>query len=119
MKAKSKKFNFLGTICAIVFGVLTAYSNFLLLQNVFKVTFELSVGIAFSVQLLFTGLIIFHKSSRCVFFLLIPQFFSKRGRSAIVAYTLYLAITGPGADLMKNVEVLSDSLACGQVTNGF
>lgn len=45
---------------------------------------------------------------------MIPQFFSKRGRTAIVAYTFFIAFNGPAANLMKNFHVLSDCLACGQ-----
>ena len=49
-------------------------------------------------------------------FLLLPQFFSKRGRQAMMAYAFVLALTGPAKNALRNTEIMSESLACGQVT---
>ncbi|XP_060823568.1 DC-STAMP domain-containing protein 2-like [Bombus pascuorum] len=62
----------------------------------------LTLGLAFSFQV------------RCVVFLLLPQFFSKRGRQALMAYAFILALTGPVKNTMHNTGVLSESLACAQ-----
>ncbi|KAK6622114.1 hypothetical protein RUM44_001921 [Polyplax serrata] len=62
----------------------------------------LSLGLAFSVKI------------RCTVFLCIPQLFSKRGRQALLAYAFILALSGPAKNTLHNVEVMSESLACGQ-----
>ncbi|XP_048516014.1 DC-STAMP domain-containing protein 2-like [Athalia rosae] len=62
----------------------------------------LTIGLAFSYRV------------RCVVFLLLPQFFSKRGRQALMAYVFILALTGPAKNTLHNMGVLSESLACGQ-----
>ncbi|CAK9819578.1 DC-STAMP domain-containing protein 2, partial [Anthophora quadrimaculata] len=62
----------------------------------------LTLGLAFSLQV------------RCVVFLLLPQFFSKRGRQALMAYAFILAITGPVKNTVHNTAVLSESLSCAQ-----
>lgn len=51
---------------------------------------------------------------RCVVFLTLPQFFSKRGRQALLAYAFILTITGPGKNTLNNMGILNESLACGQ-----
>lgn len=56
----------------------------------------------------------FSKRVRCMVFLLLPQFFSKRGRQALAAYAFILALTGPAKNTLHNTNVLSESLACGQ-----
>jgi len=53
---------------------------------------------------------------RCIVFLLLPQFFSKRGRQALMAYAFILTLTGPAKNILNNISVLSESLACGQVS---
>ncbi|XP_014489319.1 PREDICTED: DC-STAMP domain-containing protein 2-like [Dinoponera quadriceps] len=62
----------------------------------------LTLGLAFSYRV------------RCVVFLLLPQFFSKRGRQALLAYAFILTLTGPAKNTLHNISVLSESLACGQ-----
>lgn len=56
---------------------------------------------------------------RCIVFLLLPQFFSKRGRQALLAYAFILAITGPAKNTLNNMGILSESLACGQVSKSW
>lgn len=53
---------------------------------------------------------------RCVVFLLLPQFFSKRGRQALMAYAFISTLTGPAKNTLHNISVLSESLVCGQVS---
>ncbi|CAH1404522.1 unnamed protein product [Nezara viridula] len=62
----------------------------------------LSLGLAYSYKI------------RCIVFLLLPQFFSKRGRQALVAYAFILALTGPAKNTLHNMRVLSETMACGQ-----
>lgn len=62
----------------------------------------LTIGLSFSPKI------------RCLVLLVLPQFFSKKGRAAIVAYTFVLALSGPATNTIKNTEVLSTSLTCGQ-----
>ncbi|XP_050305805.1 uncharacterized protein LOC126742959 isoform X2 [Anthonomus grandis grandis] len=62
----------------------------------------LTVGLAFSSKV------------RCVVLLTLPQFFSKRGRQAFLAYAFVLALTGPAQNTLNNLGILSESLACGQ-----
>ncbi|KAI4499686.1 hypothetical protein M0802_005256 [Mischocyttarus mexicanus] len=42
------------------------------------------------------------------------NFFSKRGRQALVAYAFILTLTGPGKNVLRNINVLTESLVCGQ-----
>lgn len=51
---------------------------------------------------------------RCIVILILPNFFSVKGRSALVAYTFVLAVTAPTKNIIENVDVLSTSLSCGQ-----
>ncbi|KAF7278584.1 hypothetical protein GWI33_008203 [Rhynchophorus ferrugineus] len=62
----------------------------------------LTVGLAFSSKI------------RCIVLLTLPQFFSKRGRQALLAYAFVLALTGPARNTLNNLGILSESLACGQ-----
>ncbi|XP_030764756.1 uncharacterized protein LOC115888990 isoform X2 [Sitophilus oryzae] len=62
----------------------------------------LTVGLAFS------------SNVRCIVLLTLPQFFSKRGRQALLAYAFVLALTGPAQNTLNNMGILSESLACGQ-----
>lgn len=56
-----------------------------------------------------------HSVPRVVVFLLLPQFFSKNGRQAIIAYAFILVLTGPAKNTLRNTEILSESVACEQV----
>jgi hypothetical protein len=57
--------------------------------------------------------------SRSVVFLLLPHLFSKHGRQALLAYAFVLALTGPAKNTLHNTEIMSESLACGQVFSDF
>lgn len=49
--------------------------------------------------------------------MMLPQLFSKRGRQALVAYAFILVFTGPAKNTMRNMRILSESMACTQVCN--
>lgn len=52
---------------------------------------------------------------RCVTLLMLPQVCSKRGRSMLVAYVFLITLSGPAANIIENIGVLTASLSCGEV----
>lgn len=52
---------------------------------------------------------------RCVVLLLLPQLCSKQGRSTLVAYIFLITFSGPAANIIENIGVLTASLSCGEV----
>jgi len=62
----------------------------------------------------FTLGLAFSERVRCLVLLILPQFFSKRGRSALIGYAFMLALFGPAANTTKNIQVLTGSMTCGQ-----
>lgn len=101
-------------ISAVAFASCLIISLFSVLKFQFKLSSVVSICITITTSLATALLMIFHRSSRCIYFLLIPQIFSKRGRSAVVAFAFILAFSGPTRNILKNVEVLSRSISCGQ-----
>ncbi|XP_026828448.1 DC-STAMP domain-containing protein 2-like [Ooceraea biroi] len=102
-------FGFLG-------GIFLTYMFFVFF--VFQLNFTLSSATMLCSLLgviLTLGLAFSHRV-RCIVFLLLPQFFSKRGRQALMAYAFILTLTGPGKNTLHNISVLSESLVCGQVS---
>ncbi|RLU18386.1 hypothetical protein DMN91_008743 [Ooceraea biroi] len=100
-------FGFLG-------GIFLTYMFFVFF--VFQLNFTLSSATMLCSLLgviLTLGLAFSHRV-RCIVFLLLPQFFSKRGRQALMAYAFILTLTGPGKNTLHNISVLSESLVCGQ-----
>lgn len=71
------------------------------------VSIVLTLGLAFSERI------------QCITLLTLPQLFSKRGRSMLIAYVFLIALSGPVANTAKNTEILSASLSCGQVCIGY
>ncbi|CAL8144139.1 unnamed protein product [Orchesella dallaii] len=61
-----------------------------------------------------TLVLTFSEASRCVFMLGMLQFFTNKGRVALLAYTLILALSSPAKNTATNMEILTESLACGQ-----
>ncbi len=57
----------------------------------------------------------FSDTVRCLFLLGLPQLFNSKGRAALLAYLVVLALSGPGKNTVRNMEVLTESLVCGQV----
>lgn len=62
----------------------------------------------------FTLALAFSEATRCVLVLAFTQFFTNKGRAALLAYTLILALSGPAENTTTNMEILTESLACGQ-----
>ncbi|XP_063217826.1 DC-STAMP domain-containing protein 2-like isoform X2 [Bacillus rossius redtenbacheri] len=98
-------FGFLG-------GVVLTYLifTFLVIQYHYSVTAATALCTIFA--LLLTLGLAFSLRVRCFVFLLLPQLFSSRGRQALMAYTLILAISGPGRNTINNMNILSESMTC-------
>ncbi|CAL7950629.1 unnamed protein product [Xylocopa violacea] len=102
------------SLVGFVGGIILTYIFFIFF--VFQLHFKLSsatflctiVGAILTLGLAFSFRI------RCIVFLLLPQFFSKRGRQALMAYAFILALTGPVKNTLHNTGVLSESLTCAQ-----
>ncbi|XP_054713566.1 DC-STAMP domain-containing protein 2-like [Uloborus diversus] len=62
----------------------------------------LSIGLAFSEEV------------RCITMLSVPELFSSRGRTALMAYTYILVLSGPMKNAMRNSNILVESMNCGQ-----
>ncbi|KYN11324.1 DC-STAMP domain-containing protein 2 [Trachymyrmex cornetzi] len=105
----------LKSIFGFLFGIFLTYMFFVFF--VIQLSFTLSSAtILCSIlgMILTLGLAFSHRV-RCIVFLLLPQFFSKRGRQALMAYAFILTLTGPAKNILHNISVLSESLACGQI----
>jgi len=93
------------------------------LQKIFQDFFEYSLLktwiIILSVITPLAILITFHAYSQCIFMLTIPQIVSKRGRMFLIAATFLVALSGPTKNLIRNGEILSESLSCSQVMINF
>jgi hypothetical protein len=55
------------------------------------------------------------KASRCVFLLMIPQFFSKNGRATVLTYAMLLTLAGPVENIRHNSKIMYESILCSQV----
>jgi len=101
--------------CGFILKFFLARSLFYVLRDVFDFSLAVALLVTASIALTLTLLFLFHKTSRCVMLLMIPQTFSKRGRIAVITYTFIIAFSGPARNLFVNVDVLSTSFSCGQV----
>lgn len=89
------------------------------LSGVFNLkTFETYLLVS-AIILPLTLLITFHKTSQCIFMLTIPKLISKRGRMFMIAAAFMIALSGPTRNLIKNAEILSNSMSCSQVIHLF
>lgn len=114
-RKKNKFLKWCGIVSGIVFGFYLFYSFYRILHLNFKVSVFVSFGLTLIVVIFFTLLIYFNKRTRCIFFLMIPQFFSRRGRKLLIVYVYYLAFTGPTNHMMKNIHHLAEAITCGEV----
>ncbi|XP_049880439.1 DC-STAMP domain-containing protein 2-like [Pectinophora gossypiella] len=104
----------LKSVIGFVGGIIMTYLCFMFF------VFQLSISLIYAtimssiIGVLLTLGLAFSYRVRCLVFLLIPQFFSRVGRYTLTCYVLVLILTGPATNTLKNSEVLSESLACGQ-----
>ncbi|XP_071942429.1 DC-STAMP domain-containing protein 2-like [Antedon mediterranea] len=54
----------------------------------------------------------FSKDVRCIVLLTVPQLFSSKGRSILMAYGFLLVMAGPMANLTENMDIASQSQLC-------
>ncbi|CAH0401568.1 unnamed protein product [Chilo suppressalis] len=104
----------LKSILGFVGGIILTYLCFMFF--VFQLSISLMHATIMSsvIGVLLTLGLAFSYRIRCLVFLLVPQFFSRVGRYTLTCYALVLILTGPATNTLKNSEVLSESLACGQ-----
>lgn len=114
-RKKNSFFKVFGIVCGLGFGFLLSYSFFEVLCTSFKASVPVSVCVTLIVVIFFALLISLHKPTRCIFFLMIPQFFSKRGRKLLLAYIYFLALSGPADNMVENIHRLSEGIACSEV----
>ncbi|KAL4235200.1 DC-STAMP-like protein [Mactra antiquata] len=56
----------------------------------------------------------FSDNIRCLVLLMLPQFFSGKGRMLLLIYALFLAMNHPLNNVRSNINVMSQSATCGQ-----
>ncbi|XP_044747467.1 DC-STAMP domain-containing protein 2-like [Coccinella septempunctata] len=95
-------------------GYLLTYLLFVFLSVQLNVRLTVATLICCFLGCILTIGLAFSQNIRCIVFLTLPQFFSKRGRQALIAYALILTITGPAKNTLNNMGIMSESLACGQ-----
>nr|XP_012140476.1 PREDICTED: DC-STAMP domain-containing protein 2-like [Megachile rotundata] len=102
------------SLFGFISGIFLTYMFFVFF--VFQLNFKLSSAttICTIIGVILTLGLAFSYRIRCVVLLLLPQFFSKRGRQALMAYAFILALTGPVKNILHNTGVLTESLACAQ-----
>lgn len=101
------------------FYVFVIYSFYVLLLKQVKISNSLGICITIVFALVVLVCIRIFKSIRCFYFLLLPQVFSKRGRAALLAFVFLLTLMGPTKNLVDNIEVMAESMSCGQVSRNF
>lgn len=114
-KQKKNCLKVFGIASGLGFGFFLAHSLFAVLRSSFKVSIPVSACVALSVVALLALLVFLHRPSRCIFFLMIPQFFSRRGRKLFIAYAYFLALTGPTNNMMENLDRMTNGIICGEV----
>lgn len=112
-KRKWKVIIFLSCLNAL--AILT-YTLQKLLQDYFGYSLLKTWIIIFAVIIPLAILITFHSYSQCIFMLTIPQIVSKRGRMFLIATAFLIALSGPTRNVIRNGEILSESLSCSQVS---
>lgn len=105
-------------IITIIYSIVTAllvYLFIIFLKSRFHISNVISICLFVVIFCAIGTLIIFNRSTLCFFSLLLPQICSKKGRTVIVAYVFVLTLKYPMKNLLHNIEVLTDSISCGQV----
>ncbi|XP_071444965.1 DC-STAMP domain-containing protein 2-like [Hetaerina americana] len=104
----------LKSLVGFLCGIFLSYLFLIFL--IFQLNFKISTATGYSSALvIFLSIgMAFSEKIRCFVLLLLPTLFSKRGRQALLAYAIVLALAGPARNVLHNVDVLSQSLACSQ-----
>ncbi|XP_063708650.1 DC-STAMP domain-containing protein 2-like [Culicoides brevitarsis] len=113
-KSKNKKTRILTSFFGLLYGALLTIALYYLFTTQFDVHphsakwifsilgVPLSIGCSTSRDL------------RCTILLFLPHFFSKRGRTALLAWVFAMSLTGPTRNIVMNMEVLGHSLNCAE-----
>lgn len=110
-----KKWKFIIFLSCLKALAILTYTLWKLLQDYFGCSL-LKTWIIISVVIIPLAILItFHSYSQCIFMLTIPQIVSKRGRMFLIAAAFLIALSGPTKNLLRNGEILSESLSCSQV----
>ncbi|XP_045470431.1 uncharacterized protein LOC123677756 isoform X3 [Harmonia axyridis] len=104
----------LKSILGFVGGYVLTYLLFFFLAVQLNVRLSVATLICCFLGCILTIGLAFSQNIRCIVFLTLPQFFSKRGRQALIAYALILTMLGPAKNTLNNLGIMSESLACGQ-----
>lgn len=116
MSKLRKKFNKkIGKAGVLVISLLLTIILMSVLHHHFVYSEGANFLVALSMFVVLSSIMLLHRASRCVFFLVIIQFSSSRGRSVVIAYTFALTFSGIGGNLQNNVKVLTGSIVCGEV----
>ena len=102
--------NFIGFGGGIVVSIIVYY------MCVLKLQLDVVVGVVIGSIFGFVSCIglAFFETYRCITLLIIPNFFSSKGRMFLMMYATVLLITYPVLNFNHNVIVLTDSATCGQ-----
>lgn len=102
-------------ICAKIYLLIFAVT----LKNIFLTHLNLSNETSWTISLFFAIIIALliwcSECLQCIFLLTLPQLISKRGRLFVLASAFVIAFSHPAKNMMRNAEILSDSLSCSQV----
>lgn len=104
----------INSVLGLFYGILVTFGLYYLFTTQFNVSpltakwlFSiLGVPLSFGCSL--------SPSLRCSILLFLPHFFSKRGRTALLAYAFALSLTGPTRNIVMNMDVLGHSLNCAE-----
>lgn len=114
-KKNNKTVKFLIVTFTSLTAFILAYYVYSLLNFRLKFSVLSSVLTSVLVAVVFILFVAFHKTLRCVFLLMIPQFFGKRGRAAVLAYAIYVTFSGPVENIHHNSKVMYGSILCSEV----
>ncbi|XP_055844080.1 DC-STAMP domain-containing protein 2 [Episyrphus balteatus] len=113
-----KKFPWKSFLKYILFGYIIGLSItftwFLYHFSKFEYLQRKSTLLVLAILLLYGFLLAFNKNIRCISTLILPILFSSKGRSVLIASAVVLAATGPTVNILSNVDILIESISCGQ-----
>lgn len=95
-------------------GIFLTYVLFMFFIFQLQMTITKATWIGSLLGIILTLGLSFSSQVRCIVLLILPQFFSKKGRVAIVGYAFVMVFNGPAANTVENTKVLTSSLSCGQ-----
>lgn len=102
------------TLFGFIGGLFLSYILFFIMITQMNYSLIRATWIASILSVILTLGLAFSEQVQCITLLALPQFFSKRGRSLLMAYIFVITLSGPMTNATRNIEVLSASLSCGQ-----